>query len=138
MGRREKKILAKQVALAISGGLLEIVTELASDVYLPQANIIPGSQPYNAGDAVGLLEATTVTLFGILKEKPYVTLVGAGGLAVAFPNLLGKTIINAVTPAGTASAPMGMGGTAYTNTGRYGRNVALPAMAVITPKYARR
>lgn len=137
MARREKKLLGKQLATVIAGGFLEIVTELIGDTYLPAGDIIPGSVPYNNGDALGLLEATVVTVIGIAKEKPYVTLVGAGGLAVATPNLVGKAVLNATLPMST-TAPMGMGATAYTSTGRYGRAVSLPAMAVIVPKYARR
>lgn len=128
MARREKKLLAKQVVIAIGGGLLEIVTELVGDNALPQADIITGVQPYNVGDALGLLEATLVTAFGIAKEKPQVVLVGAGGLAVAFPNLLGKAIINSMTPTvGTQALRMNGG----SSTGKYGRNVALTPMKVI-------
>lgn len=128
--------MLKDVAMVIAGGLLEIITENIADMALPQINIIPGTQPYNTGDAVGAIEATVLTLVGVYK-KPKAMLLGAGGLAVAVPNLVGKIALNATFSVGGYSAPVNMTGMSYTSTGKYGRNLAL-APSKILPKQVRR
>lgn len=125
-----KKDMVKDIALVIGGGFVEIFVEVLGDTYAPYV-IIPGTQPYNMGDALGALEATAVSLIGVYKNKPKALLLGAGGLAVAVPNLVGKMVINTVP---MSVAQLGNQGT---STGRYGRVVSLPPM-VVTDRGRRR
>lgn len=115
--KTRKREVLKDVATVIAGGLVEVIVENFADAFVPQYNIIPGSQPYNTGDALGALEATAITLFGVMKRKPKATLFGSGGLAVAVPNLVGKVVMNMV-PVSTVGARLSL--PTY-GQGRYGR-----------------
>lgn len=117
MNKTQKSML-KDVATIAVGGFIEIVTEIIGDNVMPNTTIIPGAQPYNAGDALGAVEATVLTLVGVYKDKPKLTLLGAGGLAVATPNLLGKAVMSATYS--TVPQRFGNGGNGN-SLGRYGK-----------------
>lgn len=122
--------MLKDVALIAGGGFLEIFTELVADL-VSKAPVI-GS--YDFGDTMGALEATLVTALGVGKDKRLFTLLGAGGLAVAVPNLVGKTVAGY-----SYAAPASMGSTSYMyGVGKYNNRTPLPTATVIVPYYARR
>lgn len=131
MVTRYKKDLTKDVLTVIGGGLLEVAVESMMDAWAPQV-IMPGAQPYNVGDAVGGLEALFLATVGIANDNKRVFQLGAGGLAVAVPNLTMKVIANSMTPATTAgSFSMASGGT-------YNRVKSAGTMNVTAMRYPRR
>lgn len=85
----QKKGILKEVGIVIVGGFVEIFTELAVDTFASPSPVVGN---INTGDLVGALEATLVTVVGYKKDNYKVLLLGAGGLAVATPNLVGKVM----------------------------------------------
>src|SRR5512136_599948 len=132
MVSRVKRDMLKDVMTVIGGGLLEIVVEAVSDAALGTAPIINGPQPYNVGDAMGGLESLIVTTVGIAKSKNRVIQLGAGGLAVAVPNLVMKAVADTM-PAPTASLSF-FGGSSQ---GSYGKSKPMGATPVTAMRYPR-
>lgn len=101
-----KKSILKDVAAIAAGGFLEIVVENIGDNIANQST----------GDLLGAAEAAALAAFGVYKDNHYATMVGAGGLAVAVPNLVGKAVMGSYTLVPRLGMSMGMG---YTG-GKYG------------------
>lgn len=86
----KKASLLKEVGIVVAGGFAEIFTEIAVDTFAT-ANPVAGK--INTGDLVGAMEATLITVFGYKKNNYNMLLLGAGGLAVATPNIVGKMVM---------------------------------------------
>lgn len=131
----ETKKTLKNIGLVAIGGIVEWAVESASDMYVTgQQDIFPG---YNTGDAIGAAEAVILTVVGLYTKKEKVALVGAGGLAVAVPNLIVKGLRQAgvTIPAQSFSTNSTLN---YGGQGRYNRHVALAPATYVPPAYRRR
>lgn len=102
-----------------------------------------GAGPLNVNYDDWVLDGLLPIALGVAgkyKKSPKLrkTAKGAGltGGALLLNLVLQNTAVSApFLPFGTQ---MSTGAAAYTSTGKYGRSVSLPAMAIVAPKYARR
>lgn len=135
VSKRQRSERAKELGAIVAGGIVEVIVESLIDVAMPAQPVL--FQSYNVADFIGALESLTLGFAGLGMDNKYVTLIGAGGLAVAVPNLVWKVFraIGAPLPIETIrsqSQPF------YSTQGKYGRNIALPPQTFIAMRYPHR